>query len=434
MRRAQELKRNLPAALLAIPVSAMKLHRMMHRRFHLLMLLFLGSLCGSAMAQIDPEQRRLFQLGYNQPLETAGPLAAYAFYYHNQPGFIHTNLTLRLSVAPVYLDSELGVKNALGPRTDLGFGIAGGGFADSYAEVGRGDFLESESFWGHGAELSTSLYHLFNPNHQIPLHGIVRAGFHLSYFEEDNETAETFELPADHGLAKFRTGLRWGGRAPRMITPLALEVSAFYDAQYRTQSRSYGFNNDRELEQLAHLFWLRGLIHYTCPDVQHRLSLSLTGGTSVEADRLNAYRIGGLLPFTDEFTLNIPGYFVQELTAENFVLANAEYAIPIDEQARWEVSFFGATGLVDYLNGLEQSSRWHSGLGGGITYRSPLDTVQIMLVYGHGFNALRSGNYGANSIGILCQIDLEARKEYRSGIRPSPSPNKLRGLDWLFGR
>src|SRR5262245_20046760 len=86
-------------------------------------------------AQIDPVRRELIQLGYTQPLQGRGPLAAYGFYYLNKPQFLHrTNLTLRLAVAPVYLDSELGVARVLSPSTDVGFGIAGGGFADSYSE------------------------------------------------------------------------------------------------------------------------------------------------------------------------------------------------------------------------------------------------------------------------------------------------------------
>ena len=91
-----------------------------------------------AGAQIDPVRRDLIQLGYNQAFEGHAPLAAYAFYYHNQPDFLRTNLTLRLAVAPVYLDSELGFIRALGPDTDLGIGLAGGGFADSYNEIRGG--------------------------------------------------------------------------------------------------------------------------------------------------------------------------------------------------------------------------------------------------------------------------------------------------------
>src|SRR3954465_3858510 len=92
-----------------------------------------------AHAQIDPEKRTLFQLGYNQPLVGKGPLAAYAFYYRNQPSFLnHSNLTLRLAVAPVYVDSELGISGVLSPHTDVGLGFGGGGFADSYFEMRQG--------------------------------------------------------------------------------------------------------------------------------------------------------------------------------------------------------------------------------------------------------------------------------------------------------
>ena len=40
-----------------------------------------------ASAQIDPVKRDLIQFGYNQTFEGHEPLAAYAFYYHNQPDF-----------------------------------------------------------------------------------------------------------------------------------------------------------------------------------------------------------------------------------------------------------------------------------------------------------------------------------------------------------
>src|SRR5687768_18586975 len=89
----------------------------------------------SSHGQIDPAKRELIQLGYNQPLQGRGPIAAYAFYYLNLPHFYRTNLTLRLAVAPLYMDSELGIAKAVGPRTDLGIGLAGGGFADGYNEL-----------------------------------------------------------------------------------------------------------------------------------------------------------------------------------------------------------------------------------------------------------------------------------------------------------
>ncbi|HZL80015.1 MAG TPA: hypothetical protein VFC17_14360, partial [Candidatus Limnocylindrales bacterium] len=127
-----------------------------------------------APAQIDPVKRDLIQIGYNQPLEGRAPLAGYAFYYHNQPDFLRTNLTLRVALAPVYLDSELGFVHGLGPNTDFAIGAAGGGFADSYNEIRGGKWIEGESFDGHGGEISASVYHLFNPQDRIPLNFVLR--------------------------------------------------------------------------------------------------------------------------------------------------------------------------------------------------------------------------------------------------------------------
>src|SRR5271166_2480275 len=138
----------------------------------LLWLLWLAPIL--AHSQIDPVKRDLIQLGYNQPLEGKAPLSAYAFYYYNKPDFLRTNLTLRLAVAPVYVDSELGFVQGLGPNTDFAIGAAGGGFADSYNELRGGEYVESESFYGNGGELSGSIYHLFDPGRLVPLNFILR--------------------------------------------------------------------------------------------------------------------------------------------------------------------------------------------------------------------------------------------------------------------
>ena len=67
--------------------------------------------------KLIPSKRDLIQFGYNQPLEGKAPLAAYAYHYHNDPNFLHTNVTLRIAaLAPVYLDSELGFVHGLGPQ------------------------------------------------------------------------------------------------------------------------------------------------------------------------------------------------------------------------------------------------------------------------------------------------------------------------------
>src|SRR4030095_15285182 len=116
-------------------------------RLALVLVLLLGTVV--AHAQVDSTKRELIQLGYNLPVEGKGPLSAYAFYYANLPNIYRTNVTLRLALAPVYLDAEVGFAHLLGENTDLGIGINGGGFADSYAEIRQGKYLREESFIGH---------------------------------------------------------------------------------------------------------------------------------------------------------------------------------------------------------------------------------------------------------------------------------------------
>src|SRR3984885_838198 len=208
-----------------------------------------------ASAQIDPVQRDLVQFGYNQAFEGHAPLAAYAFFYHNQPDFLRTNLTLRLAIAPVYLDSEHGFVGALGPNTDLGIGLAGGGFGDSYNEVKEGQFLPGESFDGNGAEISASIYHLFNPGDEIPLNFLLRGTAHYSFYDRNDDTASAFQLPNDHGDFSVRTGLRFGGVEPTLFPLLAMELSVWYEGHLRSNPGAYGFDGDRELKERSHLFW-----------------------------------------------------------------------------------------------------------------------------------------------------------------------------------
>jgi hypothetical protein len=383
---------------------------------------------GTARAQIDPVRRELVQLGYNQALQGHAPFSGYAFYYLNQPEFVRSNLTLRLAVAPVYLDSELGIREALGPHTDLGLGLAGGGFADSYNEIRGGKFRSSESFLGHGGEASVSLYHLFNPARRIPLHAVLRAAAHYSFFDRDSDTAPGFALPDDHAVFQLRTGLRWGGSEPVIFPALAMELSVWHEWQARSEAGRYGFGGDRSLERSTHLFWGRALLAYTWPESGHHFSLSVTAGVSTEADRFNAYRLGAILPLMSEFALTLPGYYYQEISAERFALVSATYFLPLDHRHRWSLAAMGSTAVVDYLPGLDQSGRWHSGVGGGVFYRSR--PWQVIVGYGYGVDAIRPSGRGAHSVGVLVQIDLDKTLEALLG---PPSPFRSRGLFRLFG-
>jgi hypothetical protein len=384
-------------------------------------------------AQIDPEKRQLIQFGYSQPLEGHGPVSGYAYYYLNQPDFGRTNLTLRLAIAPVYLDSELGLSHAFGPRTDLAFGLAGGGFADSFYEVRRGTFLEGESFTGHGAEASVSLYHLFNPGREIPLNAVLRVSPHYSVFERNHDTAAAFVLPADHPALHVRSGLRWGGREPLLSPALAMEMSIWYEAQWRSHAGAFGLGGDRSLQASSHLFWGRALLAYTLPESEQSFTVSLTTGTSIAADRFSSYRLGGALPLASEFPLQVPGYYYQEISARRFVLLSGQYSVPLDRARCWSVNALAATAVVDYVAGLNQPGNWHSGVSGGLGYRSPQKVWQVMAGYAYGLDALRARGRGAHSIGMLVQYDLETRHHLKkTDLEPDLRPDKSGLLERLF--
>jgi hypothetical protein len=384
-----------------------------------------------ASAQIDPVKRDLIQLGYNAAFEGHAPLAGYAFYYHNQPDFLRTNLTWRLAVAPVYLDSELGFVGGLGPNTDFAVGLAGGGFADSYNEIRSGTYYQDESFDGHAAEVSASIYHLFNPADRIPLNFVLRGTAHYSFYDDSGKTAPTFQLPPNHGTFSVRTGLRWGGVEPTLFPPLAMELSVWYQGEFRTESGTYGFSgNPYELESQSHLFWTEAALAYTLPKSQQSFYVRLTAGTSVDADRFSAYRLGGFLPLVAEYPLSLPGYYFQEFSANQFVLLNANYLLPLDPQKSWNLDFNAASAVVDYLPGLGQPGNYLNGVGGGILYYSPSHRLKVLVNYAYGVDAIRSNGRGANSIGVFLQLDLGP--SHGPAFNPA-HPGIWHAWQWLFG-
>ncbi|MFN0066327.1 MAG: hypothetical protein ACKVYV_01705 [Limisphaerales bacterium] len=390
----------------------------------------------SAIAQIDPAHRRLLQVGFEQPLRNDGPIAAYGYYYHNQPGVLdRTNLTLRAAVAPVYVDSELGLRRALGPATDVGLGVAGGGFADTWNEIRQGDFIRGESFTGHGYRLSASVYHQFNPGAVIPVFGFARGAFQQSFFVEDDATADDFELPPNYPATRLRGGLRVGGREPYLRPDVAAEFSLWYDGQYRLDDGEYGFNDDRKLEPATHAFWGRVLLAYTLGSLDHRFEVSMTGGGVLDADRFSAFRLGGSLGLNAEFPLTLPGYFVQEITADRLMVIRAEYAVPVSASGRWLLAPYGSAALVDYLSGFEQSGEWHAGVGLAALFRTRNRRWEAGVTGAYGFNAVRDDDgRGGVALGVMLQHNFNRRGEgaYPAGRREWLGPDSGRSFLRLF--
>ena len=357
-------------------------------------------------AQLDPEPRQLLHLGVSQSLHDDGPQAHYLFYYWNSPNFPSTNQSLRLVLAPTYVDGELGFRNLLGENTDLGVGVFGGGFAYNYDEVRRGNYFRDESFDGHGGGASISVYHLFNPSGTVPLNGIVRATVDYRTFDKTDDTADSFVLPNDQPFFTLRTGFRYGGQEPVLFPRLAFEISGWYELQHRMDDGNYGFNGDRRLEATSHRFLGRIQLNYTTPRSEHYIMAGIVGGTVLNADRFSAFRVGGALPFTSEFPLYLPGYFFEELSTKDFGLAYGIYSIPFGASKQWSVSALAATAIVNYVSGLEQPGHWNSGVGGGIGYTTKSRRWRTVVTSTYGIDAIRSDGRGGYNVGMMFQYNF----------------------------
>jgi len=362
----------------------------------------------SARAQIDLERRQLLQLGFNQAADGRGPLAAYAYYYLNVPRFLSPKRALRLIVAPAYADSELGFRKALGEKTDLGLGLAGGAYADSHTEIRQDRFIRGESYRGDGARASLNLYHDFPPQGPLPLAGILRVESHYSKYTRDATTDRSFAMPEAQTEVNARAGLRLGGREPYLVPNLAMEVSGWYEGRWRLAPMDYGYAGDRRIEPNAQLFWGRALLIYNEPSSPDRFIATLSGGTSIRADRFSAYRLGGDLPMATEFPLSLPGYYYEEISARRYGLLGGSYIVPLcRDKATWTAMVTASTALVDYAEGFAQKGKTHSGVGAGAAYLSRSKAWHVLTGYGYGFNAARGHGNGGHTVGLLVQFDFQ---------------------------
>jgi hypothetical protein len=313
-----------------------------------------------------------------------------------------------LVVAPGYADSELGFAKALGPKTDLGLGLAGGAFADSHTEIRQDRFLRGESFRGDGAKIALGIYHDLPPCGPAPLAGIVRVEGHYASFEREKWTTPGFAVPGDQNELNVRAGLRLGGQEPVLRPNLAMEVSTWYEGRYRRGPTSYGFDCDGRIEPNSQLFWTRALLIYNEPKSAERFIAGLTGGTSIRSDRFSAYRLGGELPMASEFPLSLPGYYYGEISARRYALLGGTYIVPLSrDKTTWTASATASSALVDYAPGYDQRGKSHTGVGVGGAYLSHSRAWQLLAAYGYGINAARGHGNGGHTFGLLMQFDFE---------------------------
>ena len=130
-----------------------------------------------------------------------------------------------------------------------------------------------------------------------------------------------------------------------------------------------------------------------------------------------------VLPLAAEFPLTLPGYYYQEISAQGFVHLSASYVAPLSADHRWQLRLGAASAYVDYLPGFAQPNHWNTGAGPSLSFTSRSEVWRVILRYGYGFNALRDGQEGAHSIGVLYQYNFERRKYRNETTKRTPNGN-----------
>jgi len=358
----------------------------------------------TASAQVDPEPRANLEIGAAGPLRGDGPISGYAFFLWNRPHFIEEDWYLRLILAPTYARGEMVVDRWPWDGHAVGFGLAGGFFPYSVEEFRNGNHLEQESFWGHGVESFVAYYRRVMIADILPIEGQIQLRPQYVVYQRSGETSGHFRLPEDTPIGNARAGIRLGGVPPELLPELALELSIWYEASYRTNAADYGLADRPEnLEHFTDRAWARGGGIIRLPR-GHSLRGFITAGTAERTDALSAFRLGSALPFRSEFPLVLHGYYVDEVVARRFWLVNLAWRFPVwpgSERVKLQLSYDYAR--VDYAAGRDLPRHGLRGAGADVCI-TLTSWATLMLGYGYGWDAPRGNGFGGHEAHTMLEL------------------------------
>jgi hypothetical protein len=366
----------------------------------------LGSLIliwtGAATAQVDPERRTYLEAGATKAVRGDGPFDGYGFVLLNRPHFPSPDWYFRLVVDLTYLTSELVRDRWPAEGHAVGVGIDGGGFQNNFNEFRGGEFLKTESFWGHGAGASFSYYwRQLKIAGVLPVEGQLRLRAQYAAYTNGWNTGAAFVLPADSAIYTVRAGLRAGGIPPELFPKRALEVSIWHEASYRDAAGRFGLpDQPQETQHFTQKTWARAGGIFT-PWLDHSVSVFLTGGVAERADVLSVFLLGGPLPFHSELPLLLHGYNQGEVFAQRFALVNLSYQLAPIPAVDWlQVQVSGDYAWVDYFPGHSLPHRNLTAAGLDVI-AAVFKGATLVVGYGYGFDAPRPDHAGAQEVHVL---------------------------------
>jgi hypothetical protein len=353
---------------------------------------------------MDDQSRTRIEVGAEGPLRGNGPLTGYAYGFLTRPHLFDKDFYLRAVVAPTYAAAELIRDHWIHTDNAVGVGLGGGLFAASQAEFQNGRFVPRESFSGDLVE-ATLAYYLRGPKIAgiLPLEAQIRLRPTYVLYDRSSDTSRHFRVPEDSAIYLGRAGIRLGGVPADLFPAGAAEVSLWQGVSYRQHAGTYGLpDQPQETEHLTLQTWTR--VGLTYPLWGGHASAFVNAGIAEDTDSLSTFRLGGGLRMRAEFPLLLHGYYVDEVFARRFVLANLSYRFPIwPGQDRVQLEVLGDYARVHFLAGHRLPRSNLAGVGVNLSWAVTKD-VTLVVGYGYGINAPRDHGYGGQELGVLLEF------------------------------
>lgn len=347
-----------------------------------------------AAAEPSPDKKSVHG-GISVPVDDGrGYPLGYGYFSWKRPAWPCPNTDFKLTFAGIVGDVELTFRNAIATNTDIGLG---GGWQTQgrFEEYNRGQLRLGNRM---GVERYTG--RVFVQQHIVANYaeiGTVRATYeagHEGYYH-DNDTAPTFAIATSGFFQSARLNGGLGKMTRSNYAPSGKELNFGFEATFRDDWQRWGPANRWDSPSQFQKFWMDTTWVVDSFEEQ-KLVAKLGGGVGNGVDRLAAFKLGGALTGWPN-ALALHGYYTRELFAEDYVLINADYVIPILEEQKLSLHFYGDGALTKRSDIPDRAIHLWSGVGTGVSFEAWWET-QWLVGYGYGINAQRGNDTGGHEL------------------------------------
>jgi hypothetical protein len=359
---------------------------------------------GAALGQVDLEHRRTLTLQASHAIGASQErLGGFGYFWFNENNYPRTNTALRVIFAGIYADAELSWFLPCSTNTALGAGLGGGGYVTDINPYWDGRRLYGQEFEGDVANAR------FFVNQTIPNPTPLPLNVRLSYtptfqWFHASDNTRAFHRPRDFFTHTLLGEIRFGGIEPGLTKIRGAELYITAETSHRAGFDAFGpaaarYPLHRDYQKIFASLAGKYPVGPIIP------SLRVGAGATRNVDALNAWKLGGNLIGTDEYTLTLHGYYIREIFAEKFCIANLDIGVPLTSDRKVVAHLYADNANAQVLDPRTGAANdWHNylGLGAGLGFPVWYD-INVLVSYGYGVNAVRYDRHGGHEIGIALE-------------------------------